>query len=84
MCIPYLVTRIRGSPVDYTSYPIVKEPSSFLEEAVTQKWHFFFIVWPSGSLWVWRMEEWLQYLLVAGEAETFVVTGARLYSGGRL
>lgn len=45
---------------------------------------FFFIVWLSGSLWVWRMEEWLQYLLVAGEAETFVVTGARLYSGGRL
>jgi len=44
----------------------------------------FFIVWPSGSLWVWRMEEWLQYLLVAGEAETSVVTGARLYSGGRL
>lgn len=44
----------------------------------------FFIVWPTGSLWVWRMEEWLQYLLVAGEAETSVVTGARLYSGGRL
>lgn len=42
MCIPYLVTRIRGSPVDYTSYPIVKESSSFLEEAVTQKWHCFF------------------------------------------